>query len=418
MLNDRAKNINPLMLIWARKTAALSLDTAAQKLGLSSSNQATRAEKLEAFEKNTAQPTRIQILKLARIYRQPLTVFYLDDSPHMGDVGKDFRMLPGKISPEDQAILNSILRDVHARKDYLRGIIEDDTDASQIPFIGSIETDENIEVAADKVRSTLGIDQKDWTKDFKNPSALFADLRNRIEGMGVFVLLMSNLGSHHTNVGTEVFRGFAIADDLAPFIVINDQDAKTAHSFTLLHELMHLFVGTTGISAQPNTKPKDTKKSKIESYCNGVAGELLLPRESFADIFNLFERDKADQEISEIAKSRNLSEPMVAYQIFQTGRLNHELYSQLSEIYSNRWQMEKLRRKEQNKQSSGGPSYYVVQRFRLGKALMGFVGRSLQDNEITHTTAARLLGIHPGAVEPLLQGVDDIYGSLRQSTEG
>jgi hypothetical protein len=35
-----------------------------------------------------------------------------------------------------------------------------------------------------------------------------------------------------------VFRGFAPADDLAPFIVINDNDP--AHSFTLLHELVHI----------------------------------------------------------------------------------------------------------------------------------------------------------------------------------
>jgi hypothetical protein len=57
----------------------------------------------------------------------------------------------------------------------------------------------------------------------------------------VFVLLVGDLGSHHSPLSQEVFRGFALADKRVPFIVINDQDAKTARSFTLIHELTHIF---------------------------------------------------------------------------------------------------------------------------------------------------------------------------------
>ena len=75
-------------------------------------------------------------------------------------------------------------------------------------------------------------------------------LRAKVESAGVFVLLIGNLGSHHSALGLEAFRGFALADPIAPFIVINDQDAKAAWSFTLLHELAHLWVGATGVSGQ------------------------------------------------------------------------------------------------------------------------------------------------------------------------
>ena len=406
------------MLKWARKAANLSLDSAANKLGLKSSEKATKAEKLEEFENYTSHPTRNQLIKLAKIYDVKLTVFYLDNPPQNGDLGTDFRMFPRNVSPEEQSILNSILLDIYARSDYLRGVIEDEADASQISFIGSFNTDMDIKVSADRERSTLGIDERDWTKNYNNPTELFKDLRNKIEGLGVFVLLKSNLGSHHTNVGPEVFRGFAIADDWAPFIVINDQDAKTAYNFTLLHELMHLFLGTSGISAQPNANPVKDKRLKIETYCNDVTGELLLPIESFSDTLNLFDHDTAASKISEIAKLRNLSEPMVAYNIYRRGQLNDELFAQLKATFSKRWEIEKQRKKQNTKKSGGGPSYYVVHRFRLGNALMRLVGRSLQDNEITHTTAARLLGLSPGAVETLLKGVDGIYGSMRQNTEG
>ena len=76
----------------------------------------------------------------------------------------------------------------------------------------------------------------------------FAYLRAQIEAAGSFVLLLGNLGSHHTNISVEIFQGFASADPWAPMIVINDQDAKTAWSFTALHELVDLWLGSTSIS--------------------------------------------------------------------------------------------------------------------------------------------------------------------------
>ncbi len=65
---------------------------------------------------------------------------------------------------------------------------------------------------------------------------------------GVLVLVLGNLGSHHTDLGVEVFRGFSLADDLVPFVVVNPKDSAAARCFTLLHELAHLWVGEPGIS--------------------------------------------------------------------------------------------------------------------------------------------------------------------------
>jgi hypothetical protein len=47
--------------------------------------------------------------------------------------------------------------------------------------------------------------------------------------------------------GQDVFRGCALADDLAPFIVINVNNR--AHSFTLLHELVYISGSTQAASA-------------------------------------------------------------------------------------------------------------------------------------------------------------------------
>ena len=99
------------------------------------------------------------------------------------------------------------------------------------------------------------------------PNEAFSLLRSRTEDAGVFVLLKGDLGSYHTAIPVDVFRGFAIADDVAPFVVINDQDSTPAWSFTLLHELVHLLLGQTGISgANPGTGTEET----LQQRCRGV----------------------------------------------------------------------------------------------------------------------------------------------------
>ncbi|MBK8822349.1 MAG: hypothetical protein IPN58_06970 [Anaerolineales bacterium] len=93
----------------------------------------------------------------------------------------------------------------------------------------------------------LQIDAKDFYAQ-PNPDKAFALLRSRIETAGVFVLLIGSLGSHHTAIELEIFRGFALADEFVSFIILNDHYSHAAWSFTLLHELTHILLGQSGIS--------------------------------------------------------------------------------------------------------------------------------------------------------------------------
>ena len=61
---ERAENINPAILSWARESAGLSIDEAADRLGLSSNASVTAAEKLAEFEQGDRFPTRIQLLRI------------------------------------------------------------------------------------------------------------------------------------------------------------------------------------------------------------------------------------------------------------------------------------------------------------------------------------------------------------------
>jgi Zn-dependent peptidase ImmA (M78 family)/transcriptional regulator with XRE-family HTH domain len=401
--HDSAReDINSEMLGWARAQAGLSLGEAARAIGLKDSTKKSAVEKLSALEQGEKLPTRSQLSKIAQAYHRPLVTFYLSKPPIVAELGADFRRLSEPVAPRDKGLLDALLRDLRTRQSMIRSILEDDEDREPLLFVNSLPLTTPIEQAAQKLHRFLEMDRV-TPKDVNSPSEHFNALRQSIERQGVFVLLIGNLGSHHSNISEKIFRGAVIADDMAPFIVINDQDAQTARSFTLIHELVHLFVGSTGISAAPNSEMPRTKHDKIERFCNDVASEVLLPSRSLASYAPIETLDEANEIIPAIAAEYHVSEYLVAYRFWRDGKIRQGVFTALSGSYAARWEADKARKREESREKDGGgPSYYVVRRHRLGQALLQFVGQNIRSGELTHTKAAKLLSINTGSVERLL----------------
>jgi Zn-dependent peptidase ImmA (M78 family) len=280
----------------------------------------------------------------------------------------------------------------------VHSILEDE-EAEAPGFVGTATMDVASDVLAARIVETLEFDLHQFRAE-KTPGDAFDYLRGRIEASGVFVLLLGNLGSHHTNIPVEIFRGFANADTLAPMIVINDQDAKAAWSFMALHELVHLWLGSTGISGT------DTS-DKVEQYCNDVAGEILVPSEEMKAFGDLPSFETNVNAIVEQAKRWRVSRQMVTYKLFRRGKIAGPMWRRLNAYFHGEYVAFKQRQTEKQKAIEGGPNYYVVKRHRVGSALLGLVRRALDDGNITYTKASRVLGVKPRNVEPLLSSVSN-----------
>jgi Zn-dependent peptidase ImmA (M78 family)/transcriptional regulator with XRE-family HTH domain len=385
--------IQPKILTWARETAGLSLDDAARALGLTDARGRTGRRRLEAMELGEDEPTRPVLLKMAKTYRRPLVVFYLAEPPKTGDRGQDFRTLPGheKFNPE----LDALLRDIKARQGLIRSMLEDDK-AEPLEFVSSATVELPAPKLAARMAERLNFSLARY-RDTKTPDEAFTYLRETIEASGVYILLLGNLGSHHTNIPVEVFRGFALADNIAPLMVINDRDAKTAWSFTALHELAHLWLGQTGISGADS-------ENKIERYCNDIAGEFLLAASEvrqLAPVLKLSVAAVAEQ-IGPFAQAHRVSRAMVAYKLYRAGMIGKTTWAALDQCFKDEYLQFKQREAEKNKKAEGGPNYYIVRRHRIGHALLGLVRRSLDEGTITYTKASRVLGVKARSVEPLL----------------
>lgn len=398
--------INPAVLVWARETAGLSIEEAAHKIGLTSGTRATAAEKLEALEGGVRTPSATQLAKMAAAYHRPLLSLYMAEPPLPADRGEDFRTMRAPVARQEAAWLDALVRDVRTRQSILRDMMEDEEDAEPVAFVGTLAISTPVAQAANRIKAALGIeDDRSFRRGMRQPEDLFTELRRRTEALHVFVVLLGNLGSHHTAISPKVFRGFAVADKLAPMIVINDQDAKAAWSFTLIHELVHIFVGNTGVSGLPAKEEPHTPNARSERFCNDVAGELLLPKQALARLPRLVTVEAVMQEAEILCREWHVSKAMAAYRLWRERKTNTETYGEVVHILAEQWQRQRDRERDQSRNTEGGPNYYVVRRHRLGEALLRFVGHGLRADTVTHTTAAKVLGVRPGAVEPLLSSV-------------
>lgn len=381
---------NPDVFRWARESAGFEPEEAARAIGIA-------AASLQAIEGGEKEPSRTMLANMAKVYRRSLLTLYLPAPPKKGDRGEDFRTVVAERSVEAEADVDALVRDLRARQRLVRSVLDDDEDAAPLDFIGSARMEVGVPALREAIEKLLGVTRAEYRAQ-KDTDSAFNLLRDKAEGAGVFVLLVGNLGSHHSTIPVGAFRGFAIADPLAPFVVINDGDAKAAWSFTLLHELAHLFLGATGVSGG------GAPEMKIERFCNDVAGEFLLSRADveMIDLAGLSVNDQIAV-ISKRADHWRVSRQMLAYGLCKAGRLSLDDWRTLSVEIHSRWLAERRREKEIAKvKKSTGPSYYVVRRHRLGSAMLNFAHHAMDAGTLSPVKAAKVLGVKPRSVYPLL----------------
>lgn len=379
--------VNPHILQWARETAGLEPDQAARKLGI-------KPERLSALETGAVAPTKPQLKNMAKEYRRPLAVFYLSQPPKRAARGEDFRRSPGEPEAAFDPRLDALLRNIRARHSVLKETLEEE-ESPRLPFVGSATMQTPSSKLAQEIASELDFNLEAFYAK-KEPSQAFAYLRGLIEAQGIFVLLVGNLGSYHTDIEAEVFRGFAIADPVAPFIAINDNDAKTAWSFTALHELVHIWLGKTGISGFWDD-------NAVEQFCNDVAGEMLLPAEELHKIgaIDATDMDAAVHAITTFANERKLSRSMVAYRLYRQGQLERELWQRMARRFRDEW-------RNRSKSKGGSPDYHTIRKHKTGKLMLETVGRGLSARTMSYTKAGLVLGVKPLAVDKMVRtGVNE-----------
>ena len=395
--NPAMPSVNPDILKWARQSAGITPEFAVQKLGIRASKGIGQVDRLAALETGGEFPTRSMLKKMSKVYRRPLLTFYLPTPPKKGHRGEDFRTLPASATASDRALADAVMRDINARQSLVRMVLEEENEVEELRFIGSATTYSEPSEVAHQIQTTLKFDIVKYRKS-KSTRAAVSYLRNITEGAGIFVIFVDNLGNHRSKISVDIFRGFALSDDVAPFIAVNANDSVGAQAFTIVHELAHLWLGITGVSGSDN-------QHQTEKFCNDVASEFLLPRPQLAQLSVSEDNGLSDamQLVGEFADVHKVSGTMVAYRLYRSGVFSFQFYEQIKQKFQIPHHDNKNQDQSLTKTTdSGGPNYHIIRRHRAGSALVELVDRMLGIGALTTEKAGKVLGVSAKNVHGVL----------------
>jgi len=195
----------------------------------------------------------------------------------------------------------------------------------------------------------------------------------------VLVMVNGVVGNNnHRRLDPEEFRGFALADKLAPLVFINGADTKAAQMFTLAHELAHIWGGQTGLS---DVGLVSAPTHTIERWCNRVAAELLVPLATFRTEYKRGEDLRSA--LDRLARRFKVSTLVILRRVHDAGGLT---WDELGQAYQ-----QELDRLRGMPRSSGG-DFYLTQAARVGKRFARALVASTLEGQTLHRDAFRLLG--------------------------
>jgi len=190
-----------------------------------------------------------------------------------------------------------------------------------LDFVGSIDLSSAVVTLGSKIRKQLGVSIEQQNSWYEKYNAL-RNWTSLCESLGVIVFQTGR-------VDVDEMRGFAISDKYAPAIMINAKDAPRARIFTLLHELVHIFLGSSGVSSIPVAIARKKPDAESEIFCNAVAGEILVPTRDFRRRLAVHERSSIEEKLTVLSRFYTVSKEVIARRMLKVGSISRREYNSL-----------------------------------------------------------------------------------------
>lgn len=377
--------LQPSVLRWARERAGLEPHALAGALKLPD-------ERVKDWE-TTGALTFSLLQKLARVTRTPEGQLFLPNPPVEKLPVPDFRTLPGQEGYQASPELLDTLHDARRKQEWYREYLLS-LGAQPIRFVGSLSLEMAPARAAAMMRESLGLQTGLRAEAANWEEALRLQVAH-VESHGILVLKNGVVASSNKRkLRVDEFRGFALSDPYAPLVFLNNEDSLAAQMFTLAHELVHIGLDQSGVS---NPFENGAANNQIESFCNRVAAELLVPEAELNERLGKAGRE----EIPALSRHFRVSGLVVLIRLRELGHLSPADFKKLYEQEQRAFAERKGARK-----SSGG-NFYATELVRVGRPLARAVVESALEGRTSYRDACRLLGVaSPGTVNELAKRFD------------
>lgn len=354
------------VLRWARERAGRSRESLTPKFA-----------RVADWETGEVQPTLKQLESFAKAVHVPIGYLFLREPPEEPVPIPDFRTIADQPLQRASPDLLDTVYLCQQRQEWYRDDARQ-AGAEPLPFVGSLALGADVVRSAASIRAALGLDLEAQRRLPTWTNALRAFIE-KADALGVLVMVSGVVGSNNRRpLDPEEFRGFALADPVAPLVFINGADTKAAQMFTLAHELAHVWLGESALS---DAQAAEAPTQAVERWCNKVAAEMLVPLRVFSAVHD----PEADlrSELDRLARRFKVSTLVVLRRLHDAGSLTGDAYWQ---AYNG--EVERLRELS----SGSGGNFYLTLGARVSKRFARAVVSSTLEGRSSFTEAFRLLG--------------------------
>lgn len=338
-----------------------------------------RFPRLAEWMRGTQRPTLRQLETFADATYTPVGYLFLNEPPDEVMPLPDFRTVGDAAIESASANLLDTIYQCQIRQDWYRGWAAAQQ-ADPLPFVASITIDSRPTDAAALIRETVRFPIP-ASRQFASWTAAVTGLADALGDAGVLVMINGVVGTNTSRaLDPDEFRGFTVADPLAPLIFVNGADTKSAQLFTLAHEAAHVWIGVSGVG---NDQPGGGPGHAVERWCSSVAAEFLVPLEDFRLAFN--HRLPRVGEVQRAARRYRVSTLVILSRAFDAGFIDWD-------SYRNEFDEERARLREIPRSSSGG-NFYAALSARVGKPFLKALLSNTVAGDTLYSDAFRMLGI-------------------------
>ncbi len=364
-------NVQPAILDWAMQKA---------QMGNAGSSVIEMIAKWISGEKA---PTFNQIEDVSKKISIPFGFFFLKEPPIEECKIADFRTVDSISVPNPSRNLIDTV-DLMSNVQEWMAEYNKDNGISAYAFVGSTKISDGVVITANAIRAELEL-SLNWFGDFKSSAEAFKSLRNSIMNLGVLVMMNGVVGnSTHRTLNVNEFRAFTLIDPYAPLIFINSKDSVNGKLFSLLHELVHVWIGQDNF--YNDRYGTSQKVSREEQFCNAVAAEILVPTSLFSADWSMQSGD-TESIINALGKRFICSRFVLLRKALDTCKIGQAEYEGLLKIFQKQFRATQDQKPDKG---SGGGDFYRTLRTKWDRRFIQALYASAQSGRTQYRDVYRL----------------------------
>ena len=356
-------------------------------------------QQIAQWEEGKSYPPFTRAQQLAKALRIPFGYLFLSAPPKLQPPIPDLRSVNDQTRRPSPNFLD-LLNDIVVKHDWF---VEYAREArlERPDFVGRYNIHTPAAQVVEDIRSVIAPDE--LLQKAKSWSDYLRLLVERVEDVGIIVMRSGVVrGNPHRPLSVEEFRGFVITDSRAPLIFLNAKDAQAAQIFTIAHELVHIWIGESGISnPDPATleRAEPSRKSSVERFCNEAATELLVPGRNFDDTWRTGQRSASDK-AEYAARKFRVSVPVILRRAYERNLIAREQFFLLLQAHQDK--VEAIEKKKEEEEESGG-NFYNTFFARNSHKLSHAILTTVRGGGLSKLDAARLLNVKTHTIPKLAE---------------